>query len=379
MSDPDYSELAARVLAGRPDEARAPRVDRDRGISVIAQAMAERTRRRRARRAWFGGLAAAAVVALAAGAWLRFGSPAAAERAVCGADCDAGLTGYAGHASFPPGSHWTAGNAGLRVGFGRVTRLDLEPSSEVLYKSAEGTRRFRLLRGALNARVEKLARGQRFIVETQDAEVEVRGTAFDVAIAPTPTCGTSTRVAVHEGVVEVRAASGTHRLRAGESWPTACDEAAAAAAPEPALAAPPVSVAVPAPRPKSGARAVDVQSPSLAETAKVAPEAASPPEAQPSVAASAPPPPRSSLVEQNDLYARAVAARRSGQPSLALELYAELTRRFPASALVESALIERVRILQKLDPGRASAEARTYLRRFPSGFARDEARAIVEP
>jgi hypothetical protein len=377
VSDPDYSELAARVLAGRPDEARAPRVDRDRGISVIAQAMAERTRRRRARRAWFGSLAATAVVALVAGAWLRFGSPSAAERAVCGADCDAGLTGYAGHASFPPGSHWTAGNDGLRVGFGRVTRLDLEPSSEVLYKSAEGTRRFRLLRGALHARVEKLARGQRFIVETQDTEVEVRGTAFDVAIAPTPKCGTSTRVTVHEGVVEVRAASGTQRLRVGESWPTACDEAAPD--PEPGLAASPVSVAVPAPRPKSGARALNVQSPSLAETAKAAPEAASPPEAQPSAAASAPRPPRSSLVEQNDLYARAVAARRSGQPSLALELYAELTRRFPASALVESALIERVRILQKLDPSGASTEARTYLRRFPNGFARDEARAIVEP
>lgn len=376
MSGEDYSELAARVLAGRPDEARAPRVDRDRGISVIAQAMAERKRRRNARRAWLRGFAAAAVVALAAGAWLRFGAPSA-ERADCGADCDGGLTGYAGHASFPPGSHWTAGNAGLRVGFGPVTRLDLEPSSEVFYKSAQGARRFRLLRGALHARVEKLKPGQRFIVETQDAEVEVRGTAFDVALVPTPTCGSSTRVTVHEGVVEVRGASGTHRLRVGETWPGPCDELAAA--PEPALPPPAVSVEGPSPRPKSGARAVDNPAPSLAETADLAPEPASQPEAQPRAAGGAPPTLRSSLVEQNDLYARAVAARRSGQPSLALELYAELTRRFPASALVESALIERVRILQKLDPSRASSEARAYLRRFPHGFARDEARAVLGP
>jgi hypothetical protein len=376
VSDPDYSELAARVLAGRPDEARAPRVDRDRGISVIAQAMAERTRRRSARRAWLHGLAAAAVVALVAGAWLRFGAPSA-EQASCGPDCDADLTGHSGHAAFPPGSHWKAGNAGLRVGFGPVTRLDLEPSSEVFYKTAQGAKRFRLLRGALHARVEKLGHGRRFVVETQDAEVEVRGTAFDVALVPTPSCGSSTRVTVHEGVVEVRAASGTHRLRVGETWPGPCEEVTAA--PEPAVSAPAVSGEGPAPRPKSGARAVDHQALSRAETADLAPEPASPAEAQPRAPASAPPPARSSLVEQNDLYARAVAARRSGQPSLALELYAELTRRFPASALVESALIERVRVLQGLDPARASAEARVYLRRFPSGFARDEARALVEP
>ncbi len=61
MSDPDYSELAARVLAGRPDELRAPRVDRDRGISVVAQAMAEEYGAAAPGGAWFGGLAAAAV------------------------------------------------------------------------------------------------------------------------------------------------------------------------------------------------------------------------------------------------------------------------------------------------------------------------------
>lgn len=379
MSDPDYSELAARVLAGRPDETRAPRVDRDRGISVVAQAMAERARRRRARRAGFGALSAAALISLAAGAWLRFGKPSSVEQAACGADCVAGLTGQAGHASFPPGSHWTAGNAGLSVGFGPVTRLDLEPSSEVLYKSGEGARRFRLLRGALHARVEKLRPGSRFIVETHDAEVEVRGTSFDVALAPTASCGTSTRVTVHEGVVEVRASDGTHRLRVGESWPGDCNEAAAR--PEPQTAAPGVTVAVPAtPGERHAARSLDVRAPSPVEPPKPATEATLPPEQPPSAAPSAAPSqPRSSLVEQNDLYARAVAARRSGQPSLALELYAELTRRFPSSALVESALIERVRILQKLDPARAATEARAYLKHFPNGFARDEARAVTEP
>ena len=82
----------------------------------------------------------------------------------------------------------------------------------------------RLAEGEVTVDVEHLAAGERFMVVTDDAEVEVRGTSFDVAADSNRLQG----VRVRSGVVEVRWRDRPSRLlRAGDHWapPTADVEA----------------------------------------------------------------------------------------------------------------------------------------------------------
>jgi hypothetical protein len=99
----------------------------------------------------------------------------------------------------------------------------------------------RLVEGTITVEVEPLQPGERFRVITGDAEVEVRGTAFDV----TARGDRLAAVRVIHGAVEVRAGqSPPVRVGAGESW------TAPAAAPtaEPASPAPEPPLPTPAPR-----------------------------------------------------------------------------------------------------------------------------------
>jgi hypothetical protein len=134
-----------------------------------------------------------------------------------------------------------------------------------------------------------------------------------------------TRVAVSEGVVVVRSKGLEARVKAGEEWPRGCQT----------------------PKP-------------------VAPPSAT-------VAATA----VSDLAEQNRMFAAATAARRQGEAARAIGLYEELTIRHPSSALVESASVERMRLLAGVDPPRARQAASEYLAHHPRGFARREAEAIA--
>ena len=73
-----------------------------------------------------------------------------------------------------------------------------------------------LERGSAHFQVKKLAGARRFHVLTADADVEVRGTAFDVALrpgAPPRTC-----VSVSEGLVLVASGLTSRLLAPGESW-----------------------------------------------------------------------------------------------------------------------------------------------------------------
>ena len=84
------------------------------------------------------------------------------------------------------------------------------------------TQRFDVESGTLEADVAKVPLGGRFIVATGDAEVEVKGTRFEVAVVPTASaCApfARTQVMVQEGVVVVRFAGGEVRLPAGSVWP----------------------------------------------------------------------------------------------------------------------------------------------------------------
>jgi len=190
--------------------------------------------------------------------------------------------------------------------------------------------------------VAKLAPDQRFVIRTTDAEVEVRGTKFQVSYAaPSPNCagGTPTRVAVSEGLVIVRHHGTESRVAAGESWPKCA---------EPRV----------------------VQRSAALEHASVAAKEVAPATASERLEASR-------LAEQNELYGRAMASRRQGNPADAVATLDVLLRKFPSGPLAENATVERMRAMRGVDRAAAQSAARDYLKRYPAGFAAAEARAVA--
>jgi hypothetical protein len=217
----------------------------------------------------------------------------------------------------------------IDLGEGADLTIGAEPSSQVL----------RLVSGFADLRVAKLSPGQRFVVATPDAEIEVRGTQFRVAVTPPdPRCGggTRTRVTVAEGVVSVRHDGVEASVGAGSQWPRECPGPAEAAA-EPAHLV-------------------------------LAGSGHSPP-VRPSAV--------SALTEQNNLFAEAAAAKRRGDLQAALSSLSRLLSKYPGSALAESAYAERMRLLRATNPSLGADAAKEYLARYPQGFAKAQAEAIA--
>jgi hypothetical protein len=352
------SEASAR-LDGDPPAAE----DRAQAIRAIEAALRGQARRRRLARlvAVSAGVAAtaAAVVAVTLGHWRQAAPPAVRIEALQG---DVRLVEGAGSersgavgAVLSPGDRVVApAGADVMIAFALGTRVSLGTASEVTLVEGGASTILRLSTGTIHAQVAKLHAGERFVVRTLDAEVEVRGTRFEVASAPPdPRCGagTSTRVRVTEGVVVVRARGAETSVEAGGAWPTGCD---VAPAPPPVL---PLPVAV---------------SPSSAAGPGEQPRA--PMGAAPASGASAT---AGSLAAQNAACAEAVNARRSGNAAGAAEAFARFLTAYPASPLAESAAVERMRILSGAPEGRAAA--RQYLMRFPGGYAREEAARLAGP
>ncbi|HTQ04008.1 MAG TPA: FecR family protein, partial [Polyangiaceae bacterium] len=222
------------------------------------------------------------------------------------------------------------------------TQIALDAKSVLECREDTATQRFALLRGGAHLHVSKLSGGERFLVDTPQAEVEVRGTVFDVRIEPaTAECGARTSVAVTEGRVEVRSAGSARALLPGDHWTSPCETPAVEASDDAA--------------PKRTAAVTAHPNHARSAPARASDEA-----------------PVSALSEQNDLYARAEAARRDGRTGEALAAYARLLALFPNGQLAESAFVQRVRLLAQSDPARASADAERYLTRYPAGFARGE-------
>ena len=231
-----YARLAANLLRRKPVEVRPRPFDRDVAIVGIAQAIAEQQRRMRRHRrlvrgAWVG-VAAAAVVGLGSTGLRQLSGTQRASSAQCpsAAPCakDASTQGAVGRLrgiAFAPGQSASSGpgqNSVIRFASG--TKVTVRENSKVNYRSNRSTQRFRLAHGALHLDVAKLGSKRRLVVETQDAEVEVHGTVFDVSVVPEtmPCAPTRTRVSVEEGVVEVRAWGRSHRVGAGATWPAEC-------------------------------------------------------------------------------------------------------------------------------------------------------------
>jgi hypothetical protein len=382
VSEPEYAQLAAELLAKRKPEARSRLVDRAHGISVVTGAMAKRARlHARVRALKLGGLlAAAAGLALVAG-WFGAHSRTQSLASACSApSClpsdTPGHFGMVAGRPFEPGQSIVAGRGrSTVVEFGSVTRIALSEESELEYREGSRTQRFGLLSGAVHLKVEKLKAGQRFLIETADAQVEVRGTVFDVAVAPPEdTCaGSRTRVSVEEGLVEVRSHGKTTRIRPGQSWPASCEELALAPPAAPAATSEKAAM-VSRSRAATRARAAEsVQAGSASVPAGVHDTAASASKSGGETTAQV----SSVLAEQNNLYAEAAALHRSGRSSDALAAYDHLLARFPGGPLAESASVGRLRILAKSSGSRAKEEARHYLSRYPRGIASAEAQALL--
>ena len=267
------------------------------------------------------------------------------------------------------------------------TRVTLEPGGSMAAMDASATQRLALMRGTVDVHVAKLLAGERFVIDTPDVEVEVHGTSFRVSLvaegAERCDADTTTRVTVTEGVVSVRWAGVDARLLPGDSWPANC---------RPAVATAPPAAEDHAHRRwkaklRGGARAAarpGASSPVRGSASGDSPGDGRAPVAAPTTAEASARPgtlrglDASELAAQNNLYAAAVRAKRGGRASEASRLFTDFVRRFPDSSLLESAMAQRMRLAAAArESSVAAARAREYLTRFPSGFARDEAHALV--
>lgn len=329
-----YAGRAARLLRAarariRPHHSGPP----ENAIGAIAEAIERTTARRRRRRAATAiGLAAAMVggTALVTVAPWRSRGPTALGGAgavstsrpglVARADGRATVEGADGRVMpIPPGHAWRSGERlqadALPVTLAAEdgTTVELEPQSDLKLLRADAEQWLRLGGGAVAVHVAKLKQGQRFVILTPDAQVEVRGTRFHVALAsPAAACGhgTLTRVVVDEGVVVVRSAEGEVRVAAGQRWPAACGT--------------PHVLSVPA-------------SPGHPVVTKRPPR-------------SLPVAPPSTLATENDLFGAALRAEHSGDRAEATHLLDALLTRFPHSPLTESAQRARTRVTATASP-----------------------------
>lgn len=370
MNTPRYATAAAKLIARHLPKPTSELLERDRSIATIERAIRARSRRRR----WLGAgsaLAVAAALLLAVQATLQHGrsDPASARVLINVSPSGDGAALQTGAVAQPllPRAVLEAGQrietpveGGAALQLSTGTSMKLAGSTAFKVDSQGAVEHFSLQRGELSAHVAKLAVGQRFIVTTPDAEVEVRGTRFRLSVleqAQACGAGTRTRLEVSEGVVEVRASGSVIAVKAGQHWPSNC-----------VSAEPSNDVGVNAERPAASRAPASAPKHGVAQ----APTAATPNGEAERMLERA-----SALAAPNDLFAEGVAKRRQGDVSGALRAYQELLNRFPRSALAENALVERMRLLASTGAPSAAAEAKRYLARYPGGFAVKEAQQLA--
>jgi hypothetical protein len=362
----DLAQLAAQALARRPRNASEPSAIDARTLELVAGAIRARKQARQIR--WIAGVVAiAAVAAVTAGISVRRSAAIAAGATAPAAEAS-GLAAVPSVAtsrvervssvdsvignpemarggvtsSFGSDARIVAGDELILPGGAEVaftlptgTHITVEEQGHLTVAELGQIQIFQLTAGAMRAVVHKLGVGERFLVRTSDAEVEVRGTSFRIAMAaPDEPCalGSATRVQVDEGVVTIRAASKETRVHAGEVWPSGCG-----------LPSSPSS-------PSAGAAAQ---------------------------ATSVPVSPRSLLAEQNDLYAKAITLRDGGETGKAVVLFERLVARYPSGPLAENAAVERMKLLAGARRPEAARAAAEYLAKYPTGFGRTDADGIL--
>jgi hypothetical protein len=390
-----YAELAARILVHSDDKPSVRALgDRSAIVAAMRGALVMRSARLR-RRYWalraFVAVSAAAVtvvglrwavrrgyestpqdapteIAIVAhpiggGATMQGTTPGGVSRGRPDRGSDSSGVRLADGASLVPGSRIVSSRDGrVDLAFSTGTGILVEEGSDFALDEQTATQLFRLERGAVNAEVAPLRPGERFVLRTPDADIEVHGTMFRVGVVPAdPKCGagTRTRVRVRSGRVAVRTPSVTEILGPGQSWPAGCESTIGKG--RELLAPPSIDVT-------DGIApiALDAGAPVPAATVPLRQEQAPTP----------PAPQRASLAEINNRYAEAMAAKQSGRPTQALEILERIQAAHPSSPLAETIVVEQIRLLRAIDRARAAKLAARYLDRYPNGFARLEAESV---
>jgi hypothetical protein len=310
---PKYARVAARLL--KPSARTAGPAElgaRKEAMRAIETALKARGHRRTRRRWMVGAAAAAAACAVAVGA--AFFAATRPDSVTVRLE-SGGLLAAGSLVEADPDRE-------VRLSLSTGSRLRLREGGRLALAELGRSQRLTLRAGRLWANVSPLAPGHRFVVATADAEVEVRGTSFEVAVVPARAAcdGAITEVRVFEGVVLVTRSGRQWRIAAGERWPTDCRSSA-----QPAPQQGPTSPASPA----ALRRAPGRRSPNAGP-----PQVATAPSAGPS----------STLAEQNDLFAAAMDARRRGDLDETRRRLDELLARFPFGALAQSARAERAKL-----------------------------------
>ena len=377
MKSPLYARLAASLLARAPEpHASANANKRAATVSLLEITLRKKAARRHQVR-WAGALFTLSAAAAGAFFVTRSPSPSTPRASAVGAIgnptgtgaqllTSSGSEALRGGAALPLGGRLVAnpdGGAALRLSTG--SELAIEQNANLLFSEAGATEHFVLSQGGLLAHVAKLHTGERFIVSTPDAEVEVHGTVFRVTVVePDATCveGGRTRVEVREGVVEVRGQNGKGTfVHPGERWPARCAPASAAQPDKPSPSEAPSPPSQPE-RPHAAG---------VSPLAKPANDALARVDEPATLAA------RALAKAQNDLFSQGLAARRGGDSAGAAAKFQALLTQYPASPLAENAAAERMRALAASNPAAAARAARAYLARYPRGFAASDANAIL--
>ncbi|HKE14701.1 MAG TPA: tetratricopeptide repeat protein [Kofleriaceae bacterium] len=325
-----WSEIAALADAGRSIPPPPPAPDRREEIrtALLARMSAPPTERR-ARWRWqlaapLGAAAAALALAIGWWAWPRGGGEPIARTA-------------------PPRAVHARGHI-LAHAAARYMRASSAPDEIV-----------RLVDGTLSIEVEPLQRGERFRVIIGDAEIEVRGTAFDITAA----ADHLRAVRVMHGLVEVRPSGGTAILvGGGQAWqPTPAAAAAAAAALADETAARPEATdagASPSPRSRPSPSRRAFQS-------RVDPRPA--PSGRPAA---------------QQAFDEAWTAMRAGQFARAAEAFARAAHDDDSAPLAEDARYWRAVALARGGDASAAREAfDAFIRAFPSSPRAGEASVML--
>ncbi len=252
-------------------------------------------------------------------------------------------------ASLPAGALVESAQAEVAVQLDDGSRVELSPESQLrLLENQSGAVALELRSGTARFHV-KHAPARRFQVQAGPIEVRVIGTRFELTRKREPG-GVLARVAVSEGVVEVRrrdGSDGVQRIRAGESWSALVPNAAPASPPpepSPAASQPPARAVEPAQAhgtlPAADRVALEPrEEPLAAEPGEVEGDRG---QATPERSASA-------------VFRRASLARRAGRMQEAADAYAELLVQYPDDARAGLSAFElgRIRMDALADPAGA--------------------------
>jgi ferric-dicitrate binding protein FerR (iron transport regulator) len=241
-------------------------------------------------------------------------------------------------------------NAPLQTRARTTTSVSPEGEARFTRASSDGTEIVRLSDGAVILSVRHLPAGERFLVKTGDAEVEVRGTLFRVEAAS----DRIQRVSVVEGKVEVRFHGATFFVTADERWDRPAE-------------APLLSTKAPAILASSAPERTGELG---AAAAKRSPGKTGP-------AASAKP--VASGAEGVGAFEEGMAMMERGDYDTAARHLDAFSGSSPGDDRAEDAAFLVILALQRAGrPVEAAAAARRYLARYPSGYRRAQAKAIAE-